>query len=258
MYGVVPRTLWSLATPPDAQNRIEVALNCLLVRTPAGNVLLDTGLGDKYDNKFAERFHVDRSRRLVEELGRLGLTPLDIDMVINTHLHFDHAGGNTRRDDQGKVIPVFPKARYVIQRGEWANANAPNARSRASYHPEDWLSLETNGQVHWVSGDQEVLAGVSVFLTPGHLRDHQSVRISSCQGDLVFLSDIIPTAHHLKLPWIMSYDLYPLETLETKQALIRRAVAEHWLLVFYHDPRVPMAYLTEQDGLLQVDPYVSS
>lgn len=256
MYGVVPRTLWARATPPDAENRIEVALNCLLVRTPSGNVLLETGIGDKYDSKFAALYKVDRSHRLLDELNAVGLDADRIDVVINSHLHFDHAGGNTVRRADGSSVPTFPNARYVIQREEWAFAQSPNERSRASYHPEDWQALAREHRLELVDGDVEVLPGVSVFRTPGHLRAHQSVRIESQGNVLVFLADAIPTAHHLKLPWIMSYDLYPLDSLETKRRLIRQAVAGHWLLAFYHDPQTPLAYLAESQGRLDLVPVV--
>ena len=253
MYGVVPRTLWSRLTPPDAENRIEIALHCLLVRTPAGTVLVDTGIGDKFDDQFAAVYRADRTRTVADSLRQAGVDAGSVDVVINTHLHFDHAGGNTRREG-GRLVPAFPSARYVVQRGEWRHAQAPGERSRASYRPEDWEPLAHTGQLECVEGDVEVLPGVFVFLTPGHLRHHQSVRVRSGGRDLVFLSDVIPTPHHLKLPWIMSYDLYPLDTLETKRQLIRAALDGHWLLVFYHDPQTPMGYLREQDGRLYVDP----
>jgi glyoxylase-like metal-dependent hydrolase (beta-lactamase superfamily II) len=175
-------------------------------------------------------------------------------MVINSHLHFDHAGTNTKRLPDGRLAATFPRATYVIRRGEWEYASHPNERSRASYLAENWQPLKNTGQVELIGEDQEVMHGVSVFLTTGHLKHHQSVRVESEGKIAVFLADVIPTPHHLRLPWIMSYDLYPVDTLETKRRLLRQALDENWLLIFYHDPDVPMGYVREVNNRIMVEP----
>ncbi len=250
MFGVVPRVMWEKVMPPDERNRVRLGLNCLLVRTPREKILIDTGLGDKYDAKFAEIYRVEREGGILARLAELGVAPEDIDIVVNTHLHFDHAGGNTRREVD-KLVTTFPRAVYVIRKGEWEHANRPGERSRASYHPEDWLPLE---RVRLVTRDVDLAEGVRLLLTPGHLKHHQSVKIESQGKAALFLSDAIPTRHHLKLPWIMGFDLYPLETLETKRMLLEQALERNWLLFFYHDAEQLAGYLRRADGQLMLEP----
>lgn len=256
MFGVVPRTLWERVAPPDEKNRIRAALNCLLVRTHEKNILIDTGVGTKFDKKFAEIYKINHDKTVEGEIGKLGLKPEDIHIVINTHLHFDHAGTNTKRLEDGSVVPTFPKATYVIRKGEWDHANHPNERSRASYLPENWMPLEAAKLVERIDNDQEIVPGVSVLLTKGHLKHHQSVKIESEGHAAVFLSDALPMVHHLKLPWIMSYDLYPVDTLETKRKLIQQALDENWLLIFYHDAETPAGYLRKVRDKVTVEPVV--
>lgn len=250
MFGVVPRVMWEKVMPPDERNRVRLGLNCLLVRTPHAKILIDTGLGDKYDARFAEIYRVERQGGILARLAELGVAPEDIDMVVNTHLHFDHAGGNTRREGD-ELVPTFPRAVYVIRKGEWEHANKPSERSRASYHLQDWLPLE---RVRLVTRDVDLAEGVRLLLTPGHLRHHQSVKIESQGKVALFLSDVIPTRHHLKLPWTMSFDLYPLETLETKRVLLEQALERNWLLFFYHDAEQAAGYLRRADGQLTLEP----
>ena len=239
MFGVVPKMLWEKCCQPDEQNRIALGLNCLLIRTGRKNILVDTGLGDKEDAKFQEMFAVERIPTLRDSLKTQGLQPEDIHMVVNTHLHFDHAGGNTVREN-GAVVPTFPRAKYIVQRGEYEDAARANERTRASYRRENFTPVAHVDQWEFLDGETEVLPGVTVVVTEGHTRHHQSIKIES-EGQVAFyLGDLIPTVSHLPLPYIMGYDLYPLQTLETKRWVLDRALNENWLLVFEHDPRVLM------------------
>jgi glyoxylase-like metal-dependent hydrolase (beta-lactamase superfamily II) len=239
MFGVVPKILWEKCCQPDEQNRIALGLNCLLIRTGRKNILVDTGLGDKEDAKFQEIFAVERIPTLRDSLKMQGLQPEDIHMVVNTHLHFDHAGGNTVREN-GAIVPTFPRAKYFVQRGEYEDAARANERTRASYRRENFTPVAHVDQWEFLDGETELLPGVTVMVTEGHTRHHQSIKIES-EGQIAFyLGDLIPTVSHLPLPYIMGYDLYPLQTLETKRLVLDRALNENWLLVFEHDPRVLM------------------
>ena len=202
MFGVVPKVLWEKTNPPDEKNRILLGLNCLLIRKGEENILVDTGIGGKADEKFNSIFAVDRNPSIQDSLSELGLIEEDITIVINTHLHFDHAGGNTLRNAKGNIRPAFPNARYMVQRGEWEDAIHPNARTRASYHTEDFLPLMEAGQMELIDGNQEIVEGISVFKTSGHNRHIQLVKIESHGETGVFLSDIIPTASHIAPPYI--------------------------------------------------------
>ena len=239
MFGVVPKVLWEKCCQPDEQNRISLGLNCLLIRTGRKNILVDTGLGDKEDAKFQEMFAVERIPTLRDSLKMQGLQPEDIHMVVNTHLHFDHAGGNTVREN-GAIVSTFPRAKYFVQRGEYEDAARANERTRASYRRENFTPVAHVDQWEFLEGETELLPGVTVMVTEGHTRHHQSIKIES-EGQVAFyLGDLIPTVSHLPLPYIMGYDLYPLQTLETKRWVLDRALNENWLLVFEHDPRVLM------------------
>jgi len=239
MFGVVPKILWEKCCQPDEQNRISLGLNCLLIRAGRKNILVDTGLGDKEDAKFQEIFAVERIPTLRDSLKMQGLQPEDIHMVVNTHLHFDHAGGNTVREN-GAIVPTFPRAKYFVQGGEYEDAARANERTRASYRRENFTPVAHVDQWEFMDGETELVPGVSVVVTEGHTRHHQSIKIES-EGQIAFyLGDLIPTVSHLPLPYIMGYDLYPLQTLETKRWVLDRALSENWLLVFEHDPRVLM------------------
>ena len=239
MFGVVPKILWEKCCQPDEQNRISLGLNCLLIRAGRKNILVDTGLGDKEDAEFQEMFAVERIPTLRDSLKMQGLQPEDIHMVVNTHLHFDHAGGNTVREN-GAIVPTFPRAKYFVQGGEYEDAARANERTRASYRRENFTPVAHVDQWEFMDGETELVPGVSVVVTEGHTRHHQSIKIES-EGQIAFyLGDLIPTVSHLPLPYIMGYDLYPLQTLETKRWVLDRALSENWLLVFEHDPRVLM------------------
>ncbi len=239
MFGVVPKPLWERRIPADERNRIPLALRCLLVEHDDGLVLIDTGIGNKEDDKFRGIYGVENQgaggrTQLEDALSALGHRPEDIRWVINTHLHFDHAGGDMWRDPSGKIVPAFPKARYVVQRGELEFARHTNERTAGSYltHNFDGVPFTL------LDGEAEPLPGIRCLPTPGHVPFHQSVLVESGGERACFLADLAPTSAHLPLPWIMGYDLEPLVTLESKRHLYRRAEGEGWLLVFEHDPAV--------------------
>ena len=243
MFGVVPKPLWERRIPADARNRIQMGMRCLLVEHDVGLVLVDTGLGNKEAAKFLDLYGVDNAgadgRTALEDgLRQLGHAPEDVRLVINTHLHFDHAGGNTYRAADGAVRASFPNARYVVQRGEWHYATHTNERTAASYLAPNFVPLHEAGVLDLVEGEGEVVAGIRVLPTPGHVPFHQSVLLESAGEVACFLGDVVPTSAHLPLPWIMGYDVEPLVTLESKRWLLRRAQEEGWLVIFEHDAAV--------------------
>ena len=244
MFGVVPKPLWQRRIPADDRNRIPLAMRCLLVEHESGPVLIDTGAGNKEDPKFHDIYGIenggaDGRTRLEDGLAQLGIRPDDVALVINTHLHFDHAGGNTWRDSSGAIRPTFPNARYVVQTGEYDYATHTNERTAASYFPHNFVPIRDAGRFDFVHGEREVAAGLTVLPTPGHTPHHQSVLIESAGERACYLADLVPTTAHLPLAWIMGYDVEPLVTLETKRRILRRALEEDWLLVFEHDPTTP-------------------
>jgi glyoxylase-like metal-dependent hydrolase (beta-lactamase superfamily II) len=249
MFGVVPRTLWMKRVPPDERNRIPLAMRCLLVEHPDGLVLIDTALGNKEEARFLDIYGVENqglegATQLEDALASVGFLPGDIRWVINTHLHFDHAGGNTTMDPdleddpRRHVRPTFPNATYVVQRAELEFARHTNERTRASYLPHNFEPIAAANRWRLLDGEGEVLPGISVQLTPGHVPFHQSVLLRDAGDTAVFLADLIPTVAHLPLPWIMGYDLEPLRTLESKRRLLEDAVAGGWRLIFEHDPAI--------------------
>jgi glyoxylase-like metal-dependent hydrolase (beta-lactamase superfamily II) len=255
MFGVVPKPLWERRIPADERNRIPLALRCLLVETPDALVLIETGLGNKEEAKFRDICGVDNAAsrgsgapdRLQEAVRLAGFSPEDVGVVVNTHLHFDHAGGNTFRDAEGRVRLAFPNARYHVQRGEWDWAHRDNERTRASYLPDNYVPVMEAGRLELVEGAAEIVPGIATLPTPGHCPFHQSVLVRSGGETACFMADVVPTMAHLPLAWIMGYDVEPLVTLESKRALLRRAVDERWLLVSTHDPATPWGFV-EEDG----------
>lgn len=240
MFGVVPKPLWEKRIAADARNRIPMGMRCLLVEHDDGLVLIDSGVGNKETAKFHDIYGVENAgpagRTALEAgIADAGFSPDDVSLVINTHLHFDHAGGNTFRTDGDEIRPAFPNARYVVQRGEHAYALRANERTSASYFPHNWDVLIAADRLDLIEGDRELRPGISVRCTPGHTPFHQSVVLRSGGEVLCFLGDVVPTAHHLPLPWIMGYDVEPLVTLESKRALLAEALAGDWLVVFEHD-----------------------
>jgi glyoxylase-like metal-dependent hydrolase (beta-lactamase superfamily II) len=239
MFGVVPRVVWEKTDPPDEKNRVTLGLNVALIESGGKRILVDTGMGDKWGEKETRMYRMDRSTTLVGSLQALGLAAEDIDVVVNTHLHFDHAGGNTRLVD-GKAVPTFPRARYVVQMGEWEDATHPHERSRASYREENYVPLAESRQLDTVQGAVEVAPGVRVVPVGGHTAYHQMVLVEGGGQTLAIPTDLLPTTSHLPMPFVMSYDLFPVGTLEAKRRLLERAAGERWTLLFYHDPRVAL------------------
>lgn len=249
MFGVVPKVMWQTCCPADDLNRIPLSVTCLLIRAHGRNILVDTGLGDKEDAKFQSMFAIDRTPTLRESLRQRGVAPDDIHLVINTHLHFDHAGGNTTRHGGNQPRSMFRKAAYYVQRGEYEDATRANERTRASYRRDNFTPVAEVNQWELLNGDTELLPGITTVVTAGHTRFHQSVKIESEGQIAFFLGDLIPTISHLPLPYIMGYDLYPIQTLETKRWILDQAFEEHWLLIFEHDPLVQAGYVgRDQEG----------
>ncbi len=248
MFGVVPKVIWEKHHPADAQNRIRLELGVLLIQAHGRNILVDTGIGNKCSDKFNKLYGIERRPSIETSLLKCGLHPQEIDLVINTHFHFDHAGGNTRKDADGRIYPTFSKAAYFIQKGEWEAAMSPNERTLGSYLLENYEVLAGKPCLNLLAGNSEILKGISVIRTPGHTAHHQAVFIESEGEKALFLGDLIPTVSHIPLPYIMGYDLFPLTTLETKRLLLEQALEEHWLLIFQHDPKVRMGYLKRVEG----------
>jgi glyoxylase-like metal-dependent hydrolase (beta-lactamase superfamily II) len=247
LFGIVPRALWERAHPPDERNRVRLACNVALVETGGKRVLIDAGMGDKWSEKERDIYGIDRTRGLLESLAGIGVRPDEIDFVVNTHLHFDHAGGNTRRDGE-RVVPSFPRARYVVQLGEWEDATRPHERNRASYREENYVPVAEARQLDTVQGEQEIAPGVRVVPVGGHTAYHQIVVVEGGGRTLVVPTDVVPTAAHLPLAWSMAFDLFPLGTLEAKRRLLREAVERGSLLLLYHDLRTPLCRVREEKG----------
>ena len=252
MFGTIPKVLWERTNPADDRNRILMGLNCLLIRTPTENILVDTGLGNAYDEKFAFLYGVDKSQtELLRSLAAAGIQAADISKVILTHLHFDHGGGNCFQEGNGEFKPTFPNAVYYINQGELAYAKDPDPRSSPSYLPHTWEPLEKRGQVALTSGDEEIASGVTVLPAPGHTPNHQIVTVRSGEMTACFLADLVPTPSHLKTHYVMGFDLDPLTTMKNKEPVLKQARAENWLLIFEHSSDIKAGYLTED---LKIEP----
>jgi glyoxylase-like metal-dependent hydrolase (beta-lactamase superfamily II) len=252
MFGVVPKTLWSRVAAPDERNRIPLAMRPLLVRG-ARTMIIDAGLGDKENAKFHDIYGVDRSTHLDHSLAEAGLSVEDIDIVLASHLHFDHAGGFTIRDASGKLRPRFPRAQYVVRRGEWEDATHPNVRTRASYLLDNYVPLAEAGVLQLVDEDRTIMPGVRVVRTGGHTPHHQMVVIESGGKTAAFVADLIPTVAHLPDAWVMGYDLSPLDALLAKQRFVKDALEKEILVFFEHDPSVAAGYIREEHGKRRVE-----
>jgi len=254
MFGTIPKTLWQKRAPADEKNRITLAMRPLLVRSAAGVMLIDAGIGDKMDVKSTAIYAIDRSRNLDHSLADVGLNAESIQLVLASHLHFDHAGGFTSKDGDGTIRPRFSQARYVARTAEWEDATHPHERNRASYMQENFVPLEAAGVLDLVADDRTIVPGVRVVRTGGHTMHHQIVMIESGSRTAVFTADLIPTTAHVDEPWIMGYDLYPMDTLAFKRTFLREAIDREYLIFFEHDPAITAGYIREKDGRKYVDP----
>lgn len=283
MFGVVPRVLWEKVCPPDEYNRIKMNMNCLFVETPREKIIIETGIGEKWSEKQTAMYGIFREKPFSETLfEKTGYRPEDISIVVNTHLHFDHAGGNTILSEpsgvagglthsnkissdrinkpqpsatadgsDSKAFAQFPNARYFVSKSEFEHAENPHERDRASYLSDNWQPLLKQGQLELKPDVYEVVEGLTIENIRGHSETMQTVCLKRGGQALYGFADLVPTRHHLPYPWIMSYDLYPTETLEAKKKLIPQALAENWICLFYHDFETPLCRLTEQDGKLK-------
>lgn len=252
MFGVVPRNLWRKVAPPDDQNRIRMNMNCLFVEAGNERILIDTGIGDKWSEKHRAIYGIDRRKSLDDSLRSIaGIGVDDMTIVINTHLHFDHAGGNTRLNESGSAVATFPNARYFISRAEYDHAEAPTERDRASYFADNWRPLRDSGQLELKEAEYEVVPGLRMETHAGHNRSMQCARLERNGETLFGFADLVPTRAHVPFSWVMGYDLYPVETVEAKKKLLPQAARENWTCVFYHDPEQPLCRVVEEDGKLR-------
>ncbi len=272
MFGVVPRVLWERVSPPDALNRIRLNMNCAFIETASERILIETGIGEKWSDKETAMYGIDRKRPFAETLRRVtGYMPEDITIIVNTHLHFDHAGGNTIPGGNASVnerapstpsagqaaldcFPQFANARYFVSESEFEHAKNPHERDRASYLTENWEPLRESGQIEMTPDDYEVIPGLQITKMRGHSETMQTWQLSRGGETIYGFADLIPTRHHLPLAWIMGYDLMPAETLDFKKRIIPEAVAGNWMCLFYHDPDTPLCRIREESGKVKAVP----
>ena len=239
-FGVVPKIMWQRRWAPDELNRLRAGLNSVLIRGGKKTVLIETGIGNKLNEKMRKIY--GHEEKLLNSFKQAGVSPEEIDIVINTHLHFDHCGWNTIYRD-GKPVPTFPNAKYYVQEDEWRHGQLQTERDRISYISDNYNPLIESGQMTLLNGDQEIIPGISVKIFPGHTQYMQSVIIESQGKKACYISDLIPTTHHLDLAWGMAFDLYPLDTLNSKKKFYADAIPEEWLVIFTHDPKTPWGYV---------------
>jgi glyoxylase-like metal-dependent hydrolase (beta-lactamase superfamily II) len=242
-FGIVPKVLWSKRMPSDELNRVPTGLNSVLVRDGKRTILIETGVGNKLPDKMVQIY--GQPAKLLGGLAAVGVSPEDVDIVINSHLHFDHCGWNTVRN-RGKLVPTFPKATYYAQEGEWKHAHQ-GQRDTVSYLHENYDPLVESGRMQLLRGNGEIVPGISVEIFPGHTRDMQAIILRSAGKTACYISDLIPTSAHVEVNWVMGFDLYPLETIESRKRYYSRAIPENWLTMFTHDPNVPWRYLDKDE-----------
>lgn len=253
MFGVVPRVVWERVSPPDEKNRIRMNMNCVFIDTGQDKILIETGIGEKWSEKQAEMYGIFRENSLADTLfEKANCRPADITIVVNTHLHFDHAGGNTIGS---RPLPQFPNARYLVSESELEHAENPHERDRASYLPENWHPARESGQLESMSDEYEVVPGLRMQTIRGHSETMQTWRLDSGGKTMYGFADLIPTRNHIPLPWIMGYDLYPTETLAFKKEVLPQALAGEWLCLFYHDIDTPVSRIENRDGKLVAVPF---
>ena len=247
VFGQVPKTQWELYVKPDRRNRVRLGMNCLLIQTPEANILVDTGAGSKRPERLKELYSLN-GNKLLKGLKALGVTARDIDIVVLTHLHFDHSGGCTKLDRTGNAVPTFPKAQYIVQRACWEQANTPNERYEDAFHGDDFLPLQQKGLLTLLDGDSEVIPGVTVKVANGPAEGHQIVLVERGSERIAFVSDLIPTPYHLPLHYIAAQDEYPDNTLVQKRELLSMASGDGWLVVFGHANEHRAGYVQQRNG----------
>lgn len=244
-FGVVPKTMWEKKAQADEKNRVHVGLNSLVIRTGEKTVLVETGIGNKLPERVAR--HFSPQCKLLDNMAAAGVSPDEVDVVINTHLHFDHCGWNTIRNTSGNVVPTFPRATYYTQKGEWEHGCLQLERDAVSYMTDNYDPLIRSGQMQLLSTPawttHQIVPGVCIRVLPGHTRHMQAVMIESQGKKACYISDLIPTTAHLEPTWVMAFDLFPLETIENKKKVYEESLPERWLTVFTHDPQIPWAYV---------------
>jgi glyoxylase-like metal-dependent hydrolase (beta-lactamase superfamily II) len=243
-FGVVPKVMWEKKVKADAENYVPVGLNSVVVRTGQQTILIETGIGNKLPERLVKIF--GQPARLLDNLAAAGISPEDIDIVINTHLHFDHCGWNTVLK-AGKVVPTFPKAKYYAPEGEWQHGRLQLERDAISYMSDNYDPLIKTGQMELLQGDAEIVPGVSVKVFPGHTEHMQAVIIESKGQTACYISDLIPTSAHLDLTWVMAFDILPLQTIESRKRYYAQSIPERWLTMFTHDPNLPWAYVEKDE-----------
>jgi len=245
-FGVIPKVMWSRKVQADERNYVTSGLNSLLIRTGKQTVLVETGMGNKLSERMIKFY--GQPAKLLDHLAAGGVAPEDVDVVINSHLHFDHCGWNTVRGKNGKVVPTFPRAKYYAPEGEWQYARRPSERDAISYIPDNYDPLVTSGQMTLLKGGEEIVPGISVEVFPGHTAHMMGVLVRSQQQTACYISDLIPTTAHIDIAWGMGFDLYPLDTIESKKRYYARSIPEKWLTVFTHDPKIPWAYVEKDES----------
>jgi glyoxylase-like metal-dependent hydrolase (beta-lactamase superfamily II) len=243
-FGVVPKVMWQRRVKADEKNLVPSGLNSVVVRTGEKTVLIETGIGNKLPDRMVKIY--GQPAKLLDNLNAAGVSPEDVDIVINTHLHFDHCGWNTVRQGD-KIAATFPKAQYYVQEGEWQHARQQHERDAVSYISDNYDPLIANGQMHLLKDDQEIVPGISVQVFPGHTQNMQAVIIKSGGKTACYISDLIPTTAHIDLTWVMAFDLFPLQTIESRKRYYAHAMPENWLTIFTHDPNTPWAYVEKAD-----------
>jgi glyoxylase-like metal-dependent hydrolase (beta-lactamase superfamily II) len=255
-FGVIPKVMWEKKLSADEKNRVLCGLNSLIVRTGHQTILIETGAGNKLSEKMVKIY--GQPAKLLDNLNTAGIPPDDVDIVINTHLHFDHCGWNTIRTGQN-IAATFPNAKYYVQKGEWERAQSPAERDAISYIGANYDPLVDSGQMQLLTGDQEILPGISVQVFPGHTRDMQAVVITSGGQTACYISDLIPTTAHIPITWGMGFDLYPLDVIASRKRYYEKAIPEKWLTIFTHDANTPWAYVErDANGKPQARPVESS
>ncbi|MQG04013.1 MAG: MBL fold metallo-hydrolase [SAR202 cluster bacterium] len=246
-FGQVPRTEWETQIKPDRRNRVRFAMNSMVIKTPNANILVDTGAGNKRTDQLKESHHIN-GNKLIRNLKEVGLNARDIDIVVLTHLHFDHSGGCTKLNRSGDAVPIYPKARHIVQEKCWIEAVSPNERFQSIFHQDDFMPLEEKGLIELVDGDSEIAPGVTLKVADGPSKGHQMVLVDMGSERVVFASDLIPTSHHLQANFIAAADEFPNETLVQKKELIDMAMREGWIIVFGHGQEHRSGYVEEWNG----------